>query len=183
MNSSSGDIRRRAYVDPTSKVDANYLTNPNYKLDDVLCIDKYPGKPSGAPLNNDLKVFRLSEMYLIKAEARVVANDLVGAATQVKKIRDARNYVGPVALPVYGNNQAAWRDILLERRVELAFEGHRYLDIKRLGTLAGVQVDRDVRDTENMPEKTMAPSDYRFTLPIPFEEVNANLSIQQNPGY
>ncbi len=183
LNSSSGDIRRRAYVDPTSKVDANYLTNPNYKLDDVLCIDKYPGKPSGAPLNNDLKVFRLSEMYLIKAEARVVANDLVGAATQVKKIRDARNYIAPVALPVYANNQAAWRDILLERRVELAFEGHRYLDIKRLGTLAGVQVDRDVRDTENMPEKTMAPSDYRFTLPIPFEEVNANLSIQQNPGY
>lgn len=183
LDNSAGDIRRRAYVDPTSKVDATYLTNPNYKMDDVLCIDKYPGKPSGAPLNNDLKVFRLSEMYLIKAEARVAANDLVGAATQIKAIRDARNYIAPVSLPVYASAQAAWKDILRERRVELAFEGHRYIDIKRLGALAGEQVDRNIRDTENMPEKTMAPSDYRFTLPIPFEEINANLVIQQNPGY
>lgn len=183
LDGTSGDIRRRALVDPTSKVDPTYLTNPNYKADDVLCIDKYPGKPSGAPLNNDLKVFRLSEMYLIKAEARVAANDLVGAATQIKKVRDARNYLGPVALPVYASTQAAWKDILKERRVELAFEGHRYIDIKRLGALAGEQVDRNTRDTENMPEKTMAPNDHRFTLPIPFEEVNANLTIVQNPGY
>ncbi|WP_343686275.1 RagB/SusD family nutrient uptake outer membrane protein [Chryseobacterium gleum] len=183
LDNTSGDIRRRAYIDPTSKVDPNYLTNPNYKLDDVLCIDKYPGKPSGAPLNNDLKIFRLSEMYLIKAEARVAANDLVGAATQIKKIRDARNFIAPVALPVYANAQAGWKDILKERRVELAFEGHRYIDLKRLGTLAGEQIDRNSRDTENMNEKTMAPSDYRFTLPIPFEEMNANSTIQQNSGY
>lgn len=183
LDATTGDIRRRAYVDPSSKVDPGYLTNPNYKLDDVLCIDKYPGKPSGAPLNNDLKVFRLSEMYLIKAEARVAANDLVGAATQIKKIRDARNFIAPVALPVYGNTQAAWKDILAERRVELAFEGHRYIDIKRLGTLAGEQVDRNVRDVENLQETTMKPSDYRFTLPIPFQEINANNLVQQNPGY
>lgn len=179
----NNDIRRWAFIDPTSKIDPTYQTNPNYRLDDVLCIDKYPGKGAGALLLNDTKVFRLSEMYLIKAEARIAASDFVGAATRIKAIRDARSLTGATALPTYATATAAWKDLLKERRVELSFEGHRYIDIKRLGTLAGEQIDRNTRDTENMNEKTMAPNDHRFTFPIPFAEMNGNGNIQQNPGY
>jgi hypothetical protein len=62
----NNDIRRWAFVDPTSVVSASYATDANYVSTDVLVIDKYPGK-GNTPLRNDIKLFRLSEMYLILA--------------------------------------------------------------------------------------------------------------------
>jgi hypothetical protein len=188
MNNVPGDVRRHANIDPTSKVDPNYQTYPfsQFLLNDVLCIDKYSGKSgtgNQVELLSDLKLFRLSEMYFIKAECRVNANDLPGAAQRIKAVRDARNFLGPVALPVYSNATQAWNDILKERRVELVLEGHRYLDLKRLGALAGVtKTERDPKDVEGYTNKEVDITDYRFTLPIPSDEINAN-PLQQNPGY
>ena len=184
LDSTPGDIRRYIYVDPTSKIDANYATNSDYKNSDVLVIDKYPGKYQGTnPLRNDEKVFRLSEMYLILAECAVVENDFVTAAGYIKQIRDKRNYLGPVTLPTYTSAAQAYSDILLERRVELAFEGHRYIDLKRLGALANKSIDRHPTDDVSTVPTTLPVTDYRFTLPIPRNEVQGNPSITQNPGY
>lgn len=186
----SSDIRRYTFIDPTSRVDSNstavapdYTTDPAYQTNDVLLIDKYPGK-TGFDLGSDLKIFRVSEMYLIRAEALVAAGDLPGAAAAVKAIRDARTFRAPFpTLPVYANATAAWADILLERRLELCFEGHRYIDLKRLGTLAGVGIDRYTRDCELVNTCSIANGDYRFTMPIPINEINANPQMQQNPNY
>jgi len=188
----SSDIRRYAFIDPTSRIDQgtypnsaapDYTTDPSYQLNDALLIDKYPGK-SGFDLGNDLKVFRVSEMYFIRAEALVAAGDLPGAALAIKAIRDARTFRAPFpALPVYANATAAWADILLERRLELCYEGHRYIDLKRLGSLAGAGIDRYTRDCELVATCSIANGDYRFTMPIPIAEVNTNAQIQQNPEY
>lgn len=179
----NGDIRSLAFVDPTSLIDANYLTNPAYITTDVLVIDKYPGKPS-QQLRNDLKIFRASEMYFILAECAIFDGDLPGAAGFVKNIRDARNILGAQPLPVYVNPTEAWADVLKERRKELCFEGHRYVDIKRIGVAAGKSIDRNVTDDLilSLPT-TLSNTDYRFTLPIPQSEIAGNPTIQQNPGY
>lgn len=179
-----GDIRALAFVDPTSLVDPNYLTNPSFNTSDVLVIDKYPGKPAQQPLRNDLKIFRLSEMYFILAECAVNDGQLDVAAGYIKNIRDARNRLGAQPLPTYANATAAWADILLERRKELCFEGHRYLDIKRLGVLANASIDRNVTDDliPTLP-LTISNTDDRFTFPIPQDEIAGNPTIQQNPGY
>ena len=179
----NGDIRSLAFVDPTSLIDANYLTNPAYITTDVLVIDKYPGKPS-QQLRNDLKIFRASEMYFILAECAIFDGDLPGAAGFVKNIRDARNRLGAQPLPVYVNPTEAWADVLKERRKELCFEGHRYVDIKRIGVAAGKSIDRNVTDDLilSLPT-TLSNTDYRFTLPIPQSEIAGNPTIQQNPGY
>ena len=148
-------------------------------------IDKYPGK-AGLDLINDLKIFRLSEMYFIKAEALVSEGDLAGAAAIIKTIRDVRNRLAPQPLPVYANATAAWADILKERRIELCYEGHRYIDLKRLGALAGgLTIDRYTRDCETVQTCSIPLTDYRFTVPIPINEINTNPNIraQQNPGY
>jgi len=178
------DIRRTSWVDATAVVNPAYASDINYVSNDILPINKYPGKTS-QPLRNDLKLFRNSEMVLILAECEVgsASPNLVAAATLVQSIRTARG-TGQT-LPVYANAQAAWADILLERRKELAFEGHRYLDIKRLAALAGNQgITRDNTD-DDIPAQplTLALSDYRFTLPIPQSEIAGNVTIQQNPGY
>jgi hypothetical protein len=179
----NGDIRGLAFVDPTSLIDASYLTNPAYNTSDVLVIDKYPGKPT-QPLRSDIKIFRLSEMYFILAECAVAENQLATAAGYIKNIRDARNRLSAQPLPSYADQQQAWADILKERRKELCFEGHRYMDIKRLGVAANKSIDRNITDDLILSLPTTIPNnDYRFTLPVPQDEIAGNPTIQQNPGY
>lgn len=174
-----GDIRRYTYIDPTSIIAANYTTIDS--RNDRLVIDKYPGKTSAAT-RNDIKVFRLSEMYFILAEAETAAGNLSTAQNLIQQVRAARNYLGTATTPTYTSAQFAYADILKERRIELALEGHRYIDLKRLATVAGVTMDRNQKD--DFVTVTNLPNDsYKYTLPIPVKETSANPNIQQNPGY
>lgn len=174
LKDTPGDIRIKAYLDPTSTI-----SNPQLESDDLI-IDKYPGK--GASLiRNDIKVFRISEMKFIIAEVQAREGDLTGAATTIKEVRDARNTDAAtnVTLPVYANLDAAIDDILKERRVELAFEGHRLIDLKRTGK----STDRNNLDDIPAEYKNLNAGDHRFTLPIPLREIATNPNIKQNTGY
>ena len=64
-------------------------------------------------------------------------------------------------------------EILLQRRLELAFEGHRYFDRKRLGL--------DILRPEGLP--TVPYSDYRLVAAIGTTELDVNKLLVQNPGY
>lgn len=180
------DFRRWAFVDRSATIATDPTTAT--RLSEVIVIDKYPGK-SGGHSSNNLKIFRLSEIYFIKAECRIRRdNDRSAAAILIKNLRQARNYISGavVPTPVYSTNQQAFFDILLERRKELCFEGHRYIDLKRLGSDAGVSnTQRYFKDSENSSATSpsnIAVSDYRFTLPIPQAEINVN-PMNQNSGY
>ncbi len=177
------DIRFDVNVAPTSIIDPDYETSPTPASTDILVIQKYPGS-EGQPLMNDLKVFRSSEMLFILAEARADANDLAGAAALIKQLRDAR-FGTDQPLPTYGSQAEAFGAILDERRIELAFEGHRYKDLKRLGARANRGVLKDPIDCAFNGACTLDSGDFRFTFPLPIVEFNANpgLREQQNPGY
>lgn len=180
----NGDIRYAAFVHPTSIIDYNYQTSADFRNSDKIPVAKYPGTSANGNLVNDIKISRISEMYLIKAEALTNAGDLAGAAAVVKQLRDARfNVTQP--LPVYGAAVDAWKDILKERRIEFAFEGYRYIDLKRLGALANETILRDPQDCAINNQCTLPLTDFRFTLPIPSSEIGINSAIrsQQNPGY
>lgn len=181
------DVRYDVIVHPSSIIDPDYPDATNYREDDILVVDKYP-ITEGVPLMADLKVFRSSEMLFIAAEAYADAGNLNGASNSVaallKRLRDAR-FGTETALPVFNNQQSAFGAILDERRVELAFEGHRYKDLKRLGVRGNRGIDRDPLDCAQFNACTLDATDYRFTLPLPIVEFNANpgLREQQNPGY
>lgn len=194
----TNDTRYRTLVSPVSTIDPAYATSADVRNSDKLLINKHGGTLSGTTTwaqtadngnNNDIKIMRIAEMYMIKAEARTAAGDLTGAATAVKSLLDRRyNAVQP--LPTYANATAAWKGILDERRKEFAFEGYRFIDIKRLGTLANSGIDRDPADyqsaTANYPGGNPANlplTSYKWALPIPASETNVNSAIQQNPGY
>jgi starch-binding outer membrane protein, SusD/RagB family len=183
-----GDVRRYAFLDPTSQINPNYdQPGVNYIATDKLIIDKYPGR-TGAALRNDAKIFRMSEMYFILAECLAHEGNLNGASNSVasvlKQVRDARNFLGAQPLPDYASAADAFADILLERQKELWIEGHRYVDIARLGEIANVDITRHFTDDQiqGVP-LTLDSSDYRLTMPIPRAELTANGSIEQNPGY
>lgn len=178
------DVRYDVNVAPTSIISSDYLNDPDPVNNDILVIQKYPGS-EGRPLMNDLKVFRSSEMLLIAAEAKAAQNDLNGAALLIKQLRDAR-FGSAQPLPSYGSQQQAFGAILDERKIELCFEGHRFKDLKRLGVAANRGVDRDpIACGIQSGACSLPASDFRFTLPIPIVEINANPGIgaQQNPGY
>lgn len=123
--------------------------------------------------NNNVVVFRLAEILLIRAEARAFQSKVTGdnsAQTDINQLR-AR-----AKAPEVGNvSQSQMLTILEEeRRYELAFEGHRWYDLRRTGRIEQV-----------MPgfNSNWRPA---FELwPIPQRELqnNASLVDAQNPGY
>ena len=163
---SASDVRRSLFL-PSSPTRGN-----------VRVVNKYPN--SSQPDKDEVKVIRLSEVYLVAAEA----------AYQLGDETKARNYLNAVATRrVNGftgytsTGQALLDDILLERRKELAFEGHRYWDIARYNQ----NVTR-VNLSGNYPAGvplTITTTNFRRIMPIPQAELDANPNIrdQQNTGY
>lgn len=123
--------------------------------------------------HSDTKVVRMSEMYLIAAEASYPANE----ADAIRYVNEVTSRRGATAIASTG--AALLEDIITERRKELAFEGERYHDLQRL--------KRDVVRGTNYPAaaRTIAFSNFRRIMPIPQGELDANPSIkaQQNPGW
>jgi len=133
-------------------------------------INKYPDN-DGVRLNFTFPVVRLTEMYLIKAEAHAVLNqpnDAIGAVNSITVRANAPEIVLSAQL---------LSDILDERRRELAFEGHRFFDIKRL------QLDIVRNDCNLQNNCTVAYGDKLYAYPIPQEEMDANPNMEQNTGY
>jgi hypothetical protein len=121
-------------------------------------------------------------MLLIRAEAAADANDLAGAAAFIKQLRDQRLGSSQV-IPPYATQTEAFGAILDERRIELLFEGHRWVDLKRLGDRGNRVMDRDDKECSILAGCTLSNSDYRYTLPIPISEITANNAVEQNTGY
>lgn len=129
----------------------------------------------------DIKVLRAAEVVLNKAEAQYRIGLESEALETLNMLRDKRytSYVG-------GETGADILEaILFNRRVELAFEGHRFFDIKRQGEAINRSNTGDLSDcTGTPPQDLVLPAnDFRFLFPIPQAEINANPNIVQNPGY
>ncbi|MFD2910073.1 RagB/SusD family nutrient uptake outer membrane protein [Flavobacterium ardleyense] len=166
------DVRTNVLFDPTSDVANN-----------EHLINKYPGS-SGVNYFNQEKVMRVSEMYLVKAEAQARLTSYGPAAQTIKLLRDNRFTSGnEPGLDVYTNMNEAATAILAERNLELGYEGHRYVDIKRLRNDTNVGIVRNALDCGGSVPCTIGVTDHRFTLPVPLNETGANTLMVQNPGY
>lgn len=123
--------------------------------------------------HSDTKVIRMSEMYLIAAEASYPSN----TADALKYVNEVTSRRGATAIASSGS--ALLEAIITERRKELAFEGERYLDMQRL--------QRNIARSKNYPAAALSIdfTNYRRIMPIPQGELDANPSIksQQNPGW
>ena len=70
----------------------------------------------------------------------------------------------------------------------MAFEGHRFLDVKRTRSITGQGFVRsealnDCGGTSGTSNCTLSVGDYRFTLPVPATELDGNVNMTQTPGY
>ena len=82
--------------------------------------------------------------------------------------------------------QALLDAILLERRLEFAFEMDRFYTLKRLGLdMVRSTTDGQFDDGSGVPANVtfIAAGDYRWQMPIPKYYRDLNPNYQQNPGY
>jgi starch-binding outer membrane protein, SusD/RagB family len=140
-------------------------------------IKKYAGTAYGTPGENvaDAKVFRTGEMYLIRAEAK--AETTGAAASDLNALRAAR--ITGYTDETFASKDALITAIIQERSKELAYEGHRFWDLRR----RGLPVERLASDAPTTNAVVLPAGNFRFLLPIPNAEIQANQLIQQNPGY
>ncbi|WP_339847184.1 RagB/SusD family nutrient uptake outer membrane protein [uncultured Dokdonia sp.] len=144
------DLRRAVNIDET-----------------LLSSPKYP--QTGGP-DHDWIEIRLADVQLLYAET--LNENGATPAVSLAELDDIRTRAGlPVLDPVTINTQALVRQSIQdERRLELAFEGHRWFDLVRTGT-----AEAEMGEAIN--------SDY-FLFPIPISEILASGGvITQNPGY
>lgn len=155
----TSDVRGELFLEQqlSTIVNENEVDLPYYftkKFQDV------PGYPA----------FRLSEQYLIRAEAAFNLGQLDNAKNDINAIRDRANaslFTGTINL----------EDILLERRKELCFEGHYYFDLIR-NKKDIVRNDGCISDACNLSY----PSP-KMILPLPQDNLNINSNLIQNDSY
>lgn len=167
LKSNSTDFRINAYLAPAS-------SGLNY-------VFKYRGSGRGGsnPENKvvDLKIMRVADLFLIKAEAyaRLATPNLTAGMLELQTLRNARGIAGTVT----GMDQQTLLNAILDERFkEFCFEGSRFWDLRRFGK----PVNRATTDA-NPQWRTLDANSPRFLMPIPFDEILTNPNMKQNPGY
>jgi len=130
--------------------------------------NKFPPLPNAAAGDahpNDYPIFRLAEMYLIKAEALWAIGNTGEALTNINLVR-ARAFNPPKPLLAVTAD-----DILRERLFEFAGEGKRRQDMIRFGHFLDARQFKGAREA------------YRVLFPVPATQIQSNSKLTQNPGY
>lgn len=123
-------------------------------------------------------ILRYADILLLKAEAMVQMGDYAGAASLVNQVR-ARVGLAPVTI---ASQEDGINKILNERKMELAFEGHRWFDLKRTGKAITILSQQKDGNGKVLPyASNLNPN--RLLWPIPQAELDKNKNLTQNPGY
>lgn len=141
--------------------------------------------------------FRTGELYLNYAEAAFKATgsaDVVpegGKMSAREAVNVVRVRVGMPELAVGLSTDAFWKKYENERFVELAFEGHRFWDLRRwkqgdkLKSITEMKITKNVDGTFTYTRKTVSRQwdDKMYLFPIPQSERLKNPNLTQNPGW
>jgi hypothetical protein len=177
-----------------SQLFRNAATNPYFAADDkrraLILANSQPANsgnfytakyPDVATRADWAPIIRYAEVLLNYAEAsaRIAAGVDADAVTKLNLVRDRARVSAPqYTVASFATKQDLINAILAERRIELAFEGHRYFDLKRTKT-SYTRIDSD--------RTTVLTATYgtdKYILPIPQGEVDKSLGVlKQNNGY
>jgi tetratricopeptide (TPR) repeat protein len=149
-----------------------------------MFIRKFYNKPYGLQNNTDdnWPLYRYADVLLMLAES---LNEQGKSAEALPYLNQVRSRAG--LTPATSSDQATLRNIILhERRVELAFENHRWFDLLRTGQAISVMNAFGI--LQKMKYAYILPAAYNITnerliYAIPFRETQVNTALTQNTGY
>ena len=126
---------------------------------------------------DDAPLIRVTEMYLNRAEALAEKDGINQTSIDLINALRKRAGLAEWTLVTFVTKQDFINAILNERRKELAFEGHRRMDLLRKG--------KSLRTTGPTAAISAPCTGQKVILPIPQREIDINSSLkgQQNPGY
>jgi hypothetical protein len=149
------------------------FSDPQWPSNHYPFLVKYNDPSSGT---NDFYIIRLPDIMLLKAEALVKEGDFGGAMGLVTAVR------GRVGLGVKTATNATDAETIIanERRMELAFEGHRWFDLVRTGKAVAVM---SAQKGLNGAPLNYNVQPYRTIMPVPQQQIDLNPALDQNPQY
>lgn len=169
FDSEGDNIRKNQAIVYESIGYAHYYPKENYPF-----LYKYRSS------SNSFIKLRLADILLLKAEALVATGDLSGAAALVNQVR-ARVNLPALASSVTSSADAMKKAVLKERRLELAFEGHRWFDLLRNDVVLETMNALNSNDVGRLKMNSMTEATTLF--PVPQTELDKNPKLGQNPGY
>ncbi|MDB5114934.1 MAG: hypothetical protein JWQ79_426 [Mucilaginibacter sp.] len=153
----AGDQRKVNWIKVNTVAGQNYPYPYKYKVASSTVPTEYP------------VVFRLAEIYLIRAEAKANLNDISGSATDLNLVRKRAGLSGTLA----ADKASLLLAIEKERQAELFCEwGNRWFDLKRTNRASTI-----------LSSEKMNWNDNALLYPVPITEINTNPNLNQNPGY
>jgi hypothetical protein len=141
--------------------------------------DGYFSAPDGVGQNTI--VLRLSDVYLLLAEAYFKTNDETNAKLYLNKVRERAKLA-----PSTASGADLLQTIKNERQVELCLEGDRYFDLVRWGDAAKELTGEDYSNEANLGNNYVTGKPGVATnglFPIPYQELATDPGIGQNTGY
>jgi starch-binding outer membrane protein, SusD/RagB family len=170
---SEGDLVRKnasiVFLDVTGHWNDAHWPQTNYPF-----LNKYRMLDQPSPQNYIF--IRLADILLLKAEALNETGDISGAAALVNQVRTRVGLANTTATTADAMRAA----IAKERRLELAFEGIRWFDLKRTGK--AIQVMNSVTEFGGV-SMSYNLTESRLVWPVPQAEMDKNSKLVQNPGY
>ena len=163
---------------------SSYFLNATFDGNSYNAINKYMGRPGASPNLVDLKILRAADVLLVRAESYHQTGDYANAEADLNTLK-AQRYTGFVPGPT-PTPTALLTEIRLERRLELAFEGDRFFELKRLGlpvSRNGNNGDLADGSGQTYDFLSLPLGDPHWVMPIPINEMNANSNMVQNPDY
>jgi len=132
--------------------------------------------------NDNWPIYRYSDALLLLAEAQ---NEQAKSGPALTNLNLVRARAGLAASAV--TDQTNLRTIIAhERRVELAFENHRWHDLVRTGTAITVMTTYGIKAKATyslLPSNAFTITNDRLLFPIPQSERETNPALTQNTGY
>lgn len=119
----------------------------------------------------NVKVLRISEVLLNRAEAYAELGNLQQATDDVNLLRAKRG------LDPFTDVNNIKAEIAKQRRIELVGEGFAMTDLFRKNG------ERNISDANALSTRKTGPTDFRVAFPIPQAEMDANPNMVQNPKY
>jgi hypothetical protein len=150
-----------------------HWTDAHWNLGDYPFLTKYNDPYNGT---NDFYIIRLPDILLLKAEALVEKADITGAMTLVNQVRSRVSLADKTA----SGPDDARAIIANERRLELAFEGHRWFDLLRTGKALSTM---NAQTDSNGANLNYNVQPYRLVMPVPQAQIDLNPLLVQNEGY